>query len=195
MNRIRNGNQRYCGLLSWSCVGNGIHRSCILFFFQLASILPHQHHSRFRPKERYCFQTEMEFELRYCIVHHDIKILMFKTGPILVFLKINPLVRVHFSFRSIVYPRHKCCICCPSSASKSWKNCPISTRFKPASEHGLDSFWLIGQLFEFSLVFLHQISPLLFIGMSFCNGRTSKNLRFIQIIKCKRLLQNAEIFG
>ena len=43
---------------------------------------------------------------------------MFKTVPIHVFLRIHPLIRVSFSFRGIVYSRHQCCICCPSSVKR-----------------------------------------------------------------------------
>ena len=46
-----------------------------------------------------------------------------------------------FSHRGIVHSRHKCCISCLSSVSSVKKYCPISTIFKPASEHSLDSFW------------------------------------------------------
>ena len=66
---------------------------------------------------------------------------MFKTGPILVFLRIHPLIWVSFSFRSIVYSRHECYICCPSSVSRVQKCCPCSTSFKSALEHSLDNFW------------------------------------------------------
>ena len=67
--------------------------------------------------------------------------LMFKTGPILVFLRIHLLKRVSLSFRGIVYSRHKCGICCPSSVSRVQKYCPFPTSFKPASEHRLNNFW------------------------------------------------------
>ena len=46
-----------------------------------------------------------------------------------------------FSFRSSVYSRHKCCICCPSPVSRVWKYCSRSASFKPASEYNLDNFW------------------------------------------------------
>ena len=32
------------------------------------------------PKKRYCLETEMEFELRYCIDHHDSKLLCSRLG-------------------------------------------------------------------------------------------------------------------
>ena len=53
-------------------------------------------------QETVLLETEVEFELRYCIGHHDSKLFMFKTGPILVVLRIHPLIRVSFSFRGIV---------------------------------------------------------------------------------------------
>ena len=42
---------------------------------------------------------------------------MFKTGQILIFLRIHPLIRVSCSLRGIVCSRPECCICCPSSVS------------------------------------------------------------------------------
>ena len=65
---------------------------------------------------------------------------MFKTGPILVLLRIHPLVQVPFSLRGIVYSRHECCICCSSFVSRVQKYCLCSTSFKPASEYSLDNF-------------------------------------------------------
>ena len=65
------------------------------------------------------------------------------------FLRIHPLTRVFFSFRGIVYYLHKCCFSCPS-VSKVWKYCPISTSFKPASEHYWDNFWSSDNCSNFS---------------------------------------------
>ena len=101
----------------------------------------YQRHSRFRPKKRSCLGTEMVFELRSCIDHHDSKLFMFKTGPILVFLWIHRFIRIAFSFRGSVYSHHKCCICCPSSESRKKKCCPCSASFKPVSENSLNNFW------------------------------------------------------
>ena len=107
-----------------------------------ASILSrtYQRQSRFLPKKRYCLETEMEFELRYCSIILIATFFMFKTGPILVFLRIHPLIRVSSSLRGSVYSRNKCCICCPSSVSRVFKYTPFSASFKPASEHYLDIF-------------------------------------------------------
>ena len=68
---------------------------------------------------------------------------MFKTGSIFVHLRIQPLARVLGSFRGSVYSRHKCTIPLGASAVSSvMKYCPLSTVFKPASEHNLGNFWL-----------------------------------------------------
>ena len=91
--------------------------------------------------ETCCLEMEMELELQHCVVSHDSKLSMFKTGPILVLLRIHPLTRVPFSLRGSVYSRHNCCICRPSSVSRVQKNCSRSTSFRPASEHNLDNFW------------------------------------------------------
>ena len=65
----------------------------------------------------------------------------FKTGPILVFLRIHHFTRVFLSFRGIVYSRQRCCICNPSSASRVLKYCPFSTSFQPTSENRLENCW------------------------------------------------------
>ena len=55
--------------------------------------------------------------------------------------RIHPLTRVPSSFRGFVYSRLKCCIFWSFGTSRVLKSCPISTRFKPASEHNLDNVW------------------------------------------------------
>ena len=144
---------KLCPLLSWS-----------------ALILSHTYRRESWPKRRYCLQMEMEFELRYCIDHHDGKLLLFMSGPILVFLRIETLKRVPFSFRSIENSWHKCCICSLSSASREKLYCPVSTIFKPASEHSL----VLRQSFESALIVL-QVSLLLFVGRGAGNRRTSRH--------------------
>ena len=76
-------------------------KPCPLLSWSASILLPtYQHHSRFLPKKRYCLQTEMEFELRYRIDHHERKLCCSRTGPILVFLRIHPLIRVLFHFEA-----------------------------------------------------------------------------------------------
>ena len=121
---------------------------------------------------------------------------MSKTGPILVFLRIHPFARVFFSFRGNVYSRHRCYISFgPSSVSNIKKCCPFSTIFKPASEHSFGSLLVVGQLFEFALVVLHQVSLSLFVGMRVINRRFSGNFHHLQIFKCVRFPQSPRIFG
>ena len=38
------------------------------------------------------------------------------------------------------------------------KYCPISTKFKPASEHNLDNFWSSGSFFFFFRIFAHILA-------------------------------------
>ena len=56
---------------------------------------------------------------------------MFKTGPIFVFLRTQPLARVLGSLRGGVYSLHKCTIPLGTSASSVMKYCPLWTVFKP----------------------------------------------------------------
>ena len=66
---------------------------------------------------------------------------MFKTGPILVFLRFHPLTRLTSSFRGIVYSRHRCCICCPSSVSR--KSMEVLSFFPQASNPHQSTVWIV----------------------------------------------------
>ena len=67
---------------------------------------------------------------------------MFETGPIFVFLRLQPLARFLGSLRDGVYSRHKCTVPLGPSASGVMKYCPLSTVFKPALDHSVDNFWM-----------------------------------------------------
>ena len=141
-NRNWNWSQRYCRLLSSSCYG--FPRSCVLFFrgqHRFCYVLVSTIHDS-NPRSGLVLKTEKEFELRYCIDHRDRKLLCLRLGRFSY--SWESILSSHessFSFRGIVYSRHRCFICCPSSVSRVWKYCPVSTSFKPASEHNLDNFW------------------------------------------------------
>ena len=66
---------------------------------------------------------------------------MSETGPNRTLLWIHPLIRVPSWYRGNVYSRHKDWFAFPLGDGRAWKNCPISTNLKPASEHSLDNFW------------------------------------------------------
>ena len=80
---------------------------------------------------------------------------MSKTCPILVFLRIHPLVRVFFSFPGIVYSRNKCCICSPSCVSREEKYCLVSTSFKPHQ----NIVWIISGLLTCVRIFARILAP------------------------------------
>ena len=167
-----------CSLLSWSSLI--LSRIC-------------QRRSQFGHTKRCCLEIEKGLELQYYIFRHDSKPFMFKTGPMLGLLRIHPLTRVSFSLRSSVCSRHKCCICCPSSVSRVY--CSRSKSFKPASEHNFGKCLVFRQMFEFSLVFLHQVSPLLCIDPSFFSSKASGNVHLSEMIGCFKFAQSPEIFG
>ena len=60
------------------------------------------------------------------------------------------LTRVFFSFRGIVYSRHKCCICCLSSVSRVWEYCRF---FRQTSNLHQNRVWIISGLLTFVRIF------------------------------------------
>ena len=72
-------------------------------------------------------KQRLDSELQHCIDLHDGKHLCPWLCRFSYFLRIHPFARVFFSFRGIVYSRHKCCISCPSFVRREKKYCPVST--------------------------------------------------------------------
>ena len=70
-----------------------------------------------------------------------------KTKPNRPLLQIHPFAQFSSSSsRGSAYSRHKDRIFGSYGDGRALKNCPTSTKFKPASEHNLDSFWSSGSL-------------------------------------------------
>ena len=109
---------------------------------------------------------------------------------------IQPLARVQGSLQGSVYSLHKCTNPLgPSAVPSVMKYCPLSTVFKPASEHSLDNFWSSESCSKFLLTFLQQVSPSRFIGSRVSSRTFSKNFhRFLRII-CFKLPRSHGIFG
>ena len=142
-NRNRSGSQRYCGLLSWSCLSNGFLRSYVLFFLGQHRFCHVLVNTIYDSNPRGSFVLKQRWNLNFKAVSIIVSAIFYFQDwtDFLVFLRIHPLTRVFFSFRGIVCSRHRCCICCPSSVSSVKKYCPLSTILKPASERSLDNFW------------------------------------------------------
>ena len=66
---------------------------------------------------------------------------MSETRPKRTLLWIHPLIRVPSWSRGIECSRQKDWFYFPLGDGRAYKNCPISTNLKPASEHSLDNFW------------------------------------------------------
>ena len=85
---------------------------------------------------------------------------MFKTGPIFVFLRIQPLARVLGSLRGSVYSLHTCTIPFSPSPSSVMKYCPLST----VLHQRWNIVWSSDSCSELMLIFWQQVSPSLLIG-------------------------------
>ena len=69
-----------------------------------------------------------------------------KTKPIRSLHSIHPFAQFSSSSRGSAYSRHKDLVFRSSDDGRTRKSCPTSTKFKPASEHNLESFWSSGSL-------------------------------------------------
>ena len=170
-NKNRNGSQRYCGLLSWSCFSKWFPRSSV--FFSLVSIDSVTYWSTpfTIPNQEAVLSWNRDGTLTPILYRSSRpQTFMFKTGPILVFFRIHPVTRVFFSFRGIVCSRHKCCISCPS-VSREGLSC-----FDKLSSPYQNILWIISGLLtivQFSLTLAPFFSvDVQLVWVSSAEGRT-----------------------
>ena len=194
-NKNRNGRQRHFGLQSWSCFGNKSPRSSMLLLLDLHRFCTVLVNSAHGSNTRGCSVLKLRFRtsILYRSSWRQTFYVQDRTDSCI--LEIHPFDRVVFSFRNIVYSRHKCCISCPSSVSSVKEYCPFSTIFKPASKHSLDNFWSSDNNSNLRSQSRTRFHPLLFVGMGSSNRRAGRNLHRFQMIRCFKFPQGHRIFG
>ena len=242
-NRNRNGSQRYCGFLSWSCFSHGFPRSYVLFFHDkyrfchvLINTIRDSNQRKgivFKHRLDYNFNSVLVimivlfFRRRHWFCHGPINAIYDsdpRNGIVLkqrwnlnfytvMFITIANFLRSrldrfsYFFWESILSHESSSRfeasyilgINVASPALLLYPEYGSIVLFRQASSPHQNIVWkfsVFWHLFEFPLVFLHQVSPLLCIGLSFSSRRASWKLhRFQMIIRCCRFPRSPKIFG
>ena len=157
MKRNRNRTQRYCGLQLWSCFSNEfpevmsssslVSIDSVTYLSTPFTILTHE--------AALSSNRDGTRTAKYCIDHHDCKLLCSRLGRISYSCESVLFIQVALSFRGMVYSRHKCCISCPFSVTRAQKYCPFSTSSNPHQS----IIWIISGIRTLVRIFARILAP------------------------------------